>query len=446
MPATTDGEQPGAGPTGRVGGTGPSASSRRVLLAGTLVLAALAGAALWSMLAVRPEPALPTHGRVVRLLTMERPYPEGGRYPGDPFIGPAACRDCHPAETALQWRSGHARTLSSAAWRKLARQVDHTRVADPERSDVSWEYRFADDRLYVGRRTPSKLEEIVAEYAFGSGQHAVTFVNVEDEETPRILEHRMTYYAKTGSFGLSPGHDAVPRPPGMTPLGGYPPPSDAWSCFACHSTQVCTGPGLRIDEERLIPNVSCERCHGPGRAHVEAAARNAPPDELKLPFGPGRGYTAEQVIGLCGMCHRHPGKPGVGSLDPDNSHLARFQPVGVLQSRCYRESGGAFSCVTCHDPHDRTSRDRPAYNATCVSCHEAGSPKAGSGSASGSGSAPAHDRPRSAQGLPCPVEPSGDCVACHMPRVDAGQGVLFADHWIRVRRRPGSPTREAAGH
>ena len=41
-------------------------------------------------------------------------------------------------------------------------------------------------------------------------------------------------------------------------------------------------------------------------------------------------------------------------------------------------------------------------------------------------------------GTPCPVEPRGDCVNCHMPRVEAGQHVLFADHWIRVRR-PGEP-------
>ncbi len=436
------GGEAGAGPTHQAGGAGPSASSRRVLLAGGLALAALVGGALWSMLAVRLAPLFPPHGRVVKLLTMERPFPAGGRYPGDPFIGPAACRDCHPAETALHWRSGHAHTLSSTARRKLARQVDHMIVADPERPDVSWEYRFADGRLYVGRRTSSWFEELVAEYAFGSGQHAVTFVNVVGEEPPKIFEHRMTYYANTRSFRLSPGHDTVPKLPGMTPLGGFPQQADAWSCFACHSTQVSTEPGLRIDEERLIPNISCERCHGPARAHVEAAARNAPPDELKIPFGPRRGYTAEQVIGLCGMCHRHPGKPGVGPLDPENSHLARFQPVGVLQSRCYRESGGGFSCVTCHDPHDRTSRDRPAYNAKCVSCHHDAS--VNRAAAPTLTLALAGDRPASARGLPCPVEPAGDCVACHMPRVDAGQGVLFADHWIRVRRRP-DPSASAAG-
>ena len=133
------------------------------------------------------------------------------------------------------------------------------------------------------------------------------------------------------------------------------------------------------------------------------------------------------------MCHRHPGKAGVGPLDPENTHLARFQPVGILQSRCYRESKGALSCVTCHDPHARASTDRPAYNATCRSCHQGG------GSAPSSHTEAEEVKPRIA-GLPCPREPAGDCVGCHMPRVNAGQGVLFADHWIRIRKQPAQPS------
>ena len=165
---------------------------------------------------------------------------------------------------------------------------------------------------------------------------------------------------------------------------------------------------------------------------MEAARRGAPDAELELPFGPDR-FTADSLLMLCGTCHRHPSRANPGQIRPDDPHLARFQPVGILQSRCFRESGGAFSCVTCHDPHARASSDRASYLAVCLSCHSGGSP------------VPRRSRPtrtpaRHAAGRhPCPVEPRGDCVNCHMPRVDAGQHVLFADHWIRVRR-PGEPT------
>jgi Cytochrome c554 and c-prime len=411
------------------------AASRRAAVIGGLGFAAIVGAAAWLIFAAN-DPSSRTFGsgRTVRLLTIDRPFPPGGRYPSDPYIGPVACRECHPGECALYARSGHARTLSPVARRPLAREVDGKSVPDPGLPGVSWDYHFRNGRLYIERRAPSGIEACVAEYAFGSGGHATTFVNVIDASTPSVLEHRMTYYARDRSFGLTPGHERVPTSAGMNAHGGVPPPRDARSCFECHSTQVSTGPGPGIDEDRLIPNVSCERCHGPGRAHVEAARRGAPESELRVLYGPEHGYTAEQVIALCGMCHRKPGNAVAGPLDPEDTHFARFQPVGILQSRCFRESRGAFSCVTCHDPHARASTDRVIYNTTCLSCH------------AGAASAPAPSQPaadphfRPVAGRPCPAEPGGDCVSCHMPRVDAGQGVLFADHWIRVRRREGSRT------
>ncbi len=431
---TVRGPGPGSGPRADA-----TAATRRVVFIGGTGLAALAAAAAWFLFAANDPPPRPApRGRTMSLLTVDRPFPDGGRFPGDPYIGPKACLACHPGECALYSHSGHARTLSTAARRKLSREVDGTSVADPEYPGISWSFRFNDGRLYVARRSPESAEEIVAEYAFGSGHHAVTFVNMVDATVPAILEHRMTYFARTRTFGLTPGHETVPKPPGLTPLGGLPPPRDARFCFECHSTQVSTGEDLRIDEDLLIPNVSCERCHGPGRAHVVAAHRGASASELRLPFGPERSYTAEAVIRLCGSCHRHPGKPGVGPLDPENPRLARFQPVGILQSRCFRESKGGFSCVTCHDPHARASTDRLAYNTTCQTCHRSGT------SVPPPSIAPDEN---AIAALPCPREPAGDCVACHMPRVDAGQGVLFADHWIRLKGRGDSRSSgQAAPH
>jgi hypothetical protein len=397
-------------------------------LIGGLGFAALAAAAGWLIHAANtPSYRQGPSGRRVSLLTLDRPFPSGGRFPSDPYIGPKACQECHPGECALYARSGHSRTLSTAARRRQAREVDGTSVPDPAFPEVTWDFRYRDGHLSIARRTASKVEECIAEYAFGSGNHAITFVNVIDPRTPAILEHRMTYFAASRSFGLTPGHEGIPRTPGMTLHGGVPPARDARFCFECHSTQVSTQEGQQIDEDRLIPNVSCERCHGPGRAHVEAAHRGASGTELSLPFGPERAETAERIIRLCGSCHRHPGRPGVGPLDPENMHLARFQPVGILQSRCFRESQGAFSCVTCHDPHARASTDRAAYNSTCLSCHS-DAPRIPSPSE------PPASHLRPAGGLPCPAEPAGDCIGCHMPRVNAGQGILFADHWIRVRK------------
>jgi hypothetical protein len=414
--------------------------ARRGRIVTAIALAAVVGAGLWLAFDASRSGARGVRG--VRLLTLERPFLAEGRYPSDPYVGPAACAECHPGTSALHAGSGHARTLRPAGGRSLARTLDGTEVADPEHPGVLWRYRYRDGQLHISRTAEGKVEELIAEYAFGSGQHATTFVTVMDPGIPAILEHRLTYYAKEHALKLTPGHDALAHLPGGGARGGVFLARDALKCFGCHTTQVSARAGRTIDEETMIPNVSCERCHGPGRKHVEAARRGAPEAELELPFGPGR-YTAENLLVLCGTCHRHPSRAHPGQVRPDNPLLARFQPVGILQSRCFREGGGTFHCVTCHDPHARASSDRASYLAVCLSCH----------AASGPGPSPRPPDPRARPldkptdtGAPCPVEPRGDCVNCHMPRVDSGQHVLFTDHWIRARRQgvPATPPRGPA--
>jgi hypothetical protein len=133
-----------------------------------------------------------------------------------------------------------------------------------------------------------------------------------------------------------------------------------------------------------------------------------------MPFGADR-WTADDQMRLCGQCHRHPETGRRERIRRDNPEIVRFQPVGLMQSKCYRESRGALSCVTCHDPHARVSTNPAAYEAACLACHQ---------------------HPARAT---CPVSPRAGCIGCHMPRRDAGQKVLFVDHWIGIN--PGLESR-----
>jgi hypothetical protein len=126
-------------------------------------------------------------------------------------------------------------------------------------------------------------------------------------------------------------------------------------------------------------------------------------------FGSER-TNSDVMMKACGECHRHPDQAPANTIRPDNIEIVRYQPVGLMQSACYRSSSGALDCVTCHDPHARASTDRARYEGICLSCH-ATPPEA-----------------------TCRVTPRAGCLDCHMPRRNAGQGVLFTDHWIR---RPG---------
>jgi hypothetical protein len=332
------------------------------------------------------------------------------REPSGAYIGSRACRECHPGESAFYTRSGHARTLRPAAGLSLARRLDGRVVTDPERPGVTWSYALRDDRFRVARDEAGAVERFVVDYAFGSDHHATTFLTLTDPATPTALEHRLTHYASGDSFGITPGQRAERPFAGTTPHGRELTPAETLKCFRCHATRTSASGGEGLDLDDLIPNVSCERCHGPARAHVAAA--RAGRTDLSMPFGDGN-WTTESQLALCGQCHRHPSRASPGLIRPDNTALARFQPVGLMQSKCYTRSDGAFSCVTCHEPHRRSSTDRVLYEITCIKCHEA-TRKAG-----------------------CPVSPRSGCIDCHMPKIDSGQHVLFTDHWIRVRETSG---------
>lgn len=351
---------------------------------------------------------------------VEIPGSTSARTPDGPYVGSKACVECHSSESAIHERSGHARTLGLAAASPLAHRLDGRTVADPERPDVTWEYALRDG-IFQAQRSEKGLGEVerfVLEYVLGSGDHAASFVTVTDPRKPTSSEHRLTYFSGSDSFEITPGQRATNPASGTTHHSRELSPRETLKCFGCHTTpdslttETAPGQAPIADAERLSPNVGCEKCHGPARAHVEAARRGLA--DLTMPFGPGR-WTADSQLGLCGQCHRHPSRFPAERIRTDDAQLARFQPIGLMQSRCYTQSQGALSCVTCHNPHEKTSKEGRAYEVACLACH------------GGPATATAERK------LPCPVSPSGACLDCHMPKLDSGQGVLYTDHWIRIR-------------
>ncbi len=414
-------------------------------------LAAVAAAGLWVMLtAAIPLPPVRPNSAAAKapklgLISFDRPFPAEGRYVADPYIGSKVCSECHPAESALYSRSGHAATLIPAGRLEISRRLDGTTVTDPEMPEVRWSYHYSEGTLHIERQAVSQVQKWVADYAIGSGRHALTYVSMIDPRGPQVLEHRLTYYRREGGkgeLGLTPGHDTHPAPMWQKAHGGELPPRVARECFRCHATQLAAGDDdQRFDEETLIPNVSCERCHGPGKAHVAAARRRAKAPELVLPFGHER-WTAESLLTMCGACHRLPSPAQAAQIRTNNPGLVRFQPVGIMQSLCYQKSAGALSCVTCHDSHARVSSNRPAYDTICLTCHSEPKDRKSPSPATPSPAQPVLASAREPS-RPCPVSPQARCVECHMPRVNAGQGILFSDHWIRIRP-PANPMSKAA--
>ncbi len=130
---------------------------------------------------------------------------------------------------------------------------------------------------------------------------------------------------------------------------------DLRKCFSCHATNaVSETQELRL--EGLIPGVSCEACHGPAAAHVEAAKEGK--SKTVGVFSPAKMAGNELSQRFCGSCHRSheevmamPDLGGAGNI--------RFQPYRLAKSACYygNPADRRISCIACHDPHAPLARE-----------------------------------------------------------------------------------------
>jgi hypothetical protein len=334
------------------------------------------------------------------------------------YTGAAACRECHPGEAALYARSGHHRTLWPAepSRNPVLAWLDGKSTADPQIAGVTWSYHARGGKLWADRTSDGRTESIAIDYGFGSGTHGATVVAIQPASgatlEPTGIELRLSYFPDGPRLALTPGQESLREQMGESSAGTFGRPlgeTVLQQCFGCHSTLTSTVARDRLEPASLIPNVSCERCHGPGRAHVEAARRGE--TELTMRLGhPPIEPTVE--IGLCGECHRLPKVVPPAQIRPENPGIVRFQGVGLSMSSCYADGLSGLRCASCHDPHDRVSTDLAGYEAVCLSCHKPGSKQ------------PA-----------CPVSPAAKCIGCHMPRRDIPGNGRFTDHWIRTPDR-----------
>jgi tetratricopeptide (TPR) repeat protein len=183
-------------------------------------------------------------------------------------------------------------------------------------------------------------------------------------------------------------------------------------CLECHNTYMEHVAGTRNEYHRkkLLLGVTCEKCHGPGREHVNYHQANPGAEKPSGIVQPGL-LSRERLIEVCTQCHgnaiKHrgpafryrPGEPLENSYRiittkyPENDHVAN-QVQYLRQSKCFQKNDG-LTCVTCHDPHrPHLPGDANAARLACLQCHKP-------------------DACRERVRLPIPVR--DDCVGCHMP-------------------------------
>ncbi len=222
-------------------------------------------------------------------------------------------------------------------------------------------------------------------------------------------------------------------------------------CLSCHTTN------FRAVLDQAGPEaadlaIGCEKCHGPGGHHIAAAEAGF--KDLAI-VNPGE-LPGPVVNKTCGQCHDlH--DTSVISAPRDDPVWYRFQSLALTWSRCYTESEGNLSCVTCHDPHAYGERSTAQQEGKCLACHGAdpvpvttfpaqrhhsltvGEDKVTAGrerADSGSPTIPFEESSPRKNRTTCPVNPAKGCIGCHMPNAWQQSTHSFkTDHFIRVRDR-----------
>ncbi len=218
-----------------------------------------------------------------------------------------------------------------------------------------------------------------------------------------------------------------------------------FNCFGCHVSQQERNFDLEnktYHTEWVDFGTSCERCHGPGRDHVElytnpgAEARESA-IVVQTRLDPARNTA------VCAQCHSLR-----DTIDPEftagSNYYDHFLPeleyglprdhdpawyvdgstrrfsadaLGLWLSRCFLEGG--VTCVDCHtDPHDteieKTAAILPESPAICTRCHEDVA-KVGK----------AHTRHEADSA-------GSSCVECHMPRNVVSIKAKIRDHGVSL--------------
>jgi tetratricopeptide (TPR) repeat protein len=341
--------------------------------------------------------------------------PEPGLY-----SGAARCGTCHSEISRAHAATRHSRTFHHGA-KLLSLPHPSSPLADPADSKVT--HTFVEDgtKLKVRSNIDSHIYEVVVDFAFGTKDRYLTMVGRDGDGGSRAL--RLSYFHGPTRSGWGQTAGDVGTAADIQNLRGQIVPlrDGVVRCLQCH----VTNPREFRDPDRIGPgpeaadaSIGCERCHGPGGNHIAAVEADLA-DHAIVNVGPGSGEAATLQ---CRDCHIVGDATEIQNRR-EESIWVRSPGLTITFSRCYTESSGALSCLTCHDPHRDSERSASYYERKCVACHQtAGSP---SGTSTKSDS----------RGTVCKVNPTRDCLNCHMPKVP--MPVLhtsLTDHYIRVHR------------
>jgi len=273
-----------------------------------------------------------------------------------------------------------------------------------------------------GTHTESRTERFGV--VVGSGSKGQTYVFWKNDQ---LFQLPVSYWSELGwvnSPGYRDGVAEFRRP--IVPR-----------CLECHATyfESLAPPLNRYNKANFVVGITCEKCHGPGREHIEQQNSKSNSGSGPTIANPAH-FSRERQLDLCAWCHAGlgvavapsfsyvAGKPldqyvDLPPPDPNAGVDVHGSQVELLErSRCFKSS--TMTCTTCHDVH-APQHDLAGFSQRCLSCHK----EEGCGMF-----------PKLGHAI------SSNCIDCHMPNQPTNL-IVFDDrgkkarprmrnHWIKV--------------
>lgn len=379
-------------------------------------------------------PAAPQHTEPVHPGDATTSVDERGPATRRDFLGDAACQECHQEIGNTYARTAHHLTsqlpTKDSILGKFTRSENILKTGDPDlhfRMDAK-ESGFYETAVFwqpPDQKTRTEQIDIVT----GSGVKGQTYLYWKGDQ---LFQLPVSYWTDLKGWINSPGYSE-----GVANFDRLILPR----CLECHATYFESIPSGKAEnyykKTGFVLGISCERCHGPGRAHAEY--------ERSKPIAVSSGtrsivnptsLSRDRQIEVCAQCHG-----GIGqAIAPAFSYVpgqqlenyvrlprpdaeARVDVHGnqvslTQRSRCYQNS--QMTCTTCHEVH-APERAAASYSEKCLQCHQ--------------------DRD-CGEFLKLAAKLRENCIDCHMPVQDSNLIVSDLDgkqvkarirnHWIKV--------------
>lgn len=353
------------------------------------------------------------------------------------YVGMATCGSCHVEIYTTFQHTGMGQSIDRASREKSAGDFSNHPVIRDDFSRFQYQPFWRDDSLYLKEfaltDSGDTLHQLTlpVSYIIGSGQHTNSHLF---DENGFLYQMPFTYYTQDAVWDFPPGFENGANSRFSRIIG--------LECMSCHNAMP-TGFVLGSENkfESIPTGIDCERCHGPGSAHVAKIQRGEITDtakEIDYSIVNPKKLSDHLRFQICQRCHLQGNavladgksffdfKPGMELKEVMDVYIPRYanDPSFVMashadrlqQSACYLHSNGQLDCTTCHNPHVSVQRtNRSDFEAACLGCHSESS----------------HEDCL----LDVPERESMTCIVCHMPVTSTMDipHVQVHDHKIQTR-------------